>query len=159
MRDAQYLVTRIDVAERVRTLYDQIWNVPPPSGTQYERSASKRARTLANRNGWPPPLAWDDDEIDDPTMGPHFVHVTNGLHPTMQENVHILQNDYAPESPATIDEIAVERAVHGDRVRLTRAEVSEVVRRLTGMGYSVREIAERLGVSGRTVVRKRSAAA
>jgi hypothetical protein len=25
------------------------------------------ARTAARKNGWLPPLAWDDEQIDDPT--------------------------------------------------------------------------------------------
>jgi hypothetical protein len=32
---------------------------------------STRARNLAQRKGWVPPLAWDDDEIDDPAAKPH----------------------------------------------------------------------------------------
>jgi hypothetical protein len=29
-----------------------------------------QAREMAHRKGWPPPLAWDDDEIDDPAAKP-----------------------------------------------------------------------------------------
>lgn len=62
------------------------------------------------------------------------------------------------EAPATIDDIAVERAMRGDPVRLTSAERSEAVVRLTNMRYSAREIAARLGLAERTIVRRRSAA-
>lgn len=32
---------------------------------------STQSRALAKRRGWLPPLAWDDDEIDDPKSTPH----------------------------------------------------------------------------------------
>lgn len=54
-----------------------------------------------------------------------------------------------------IDEIAVERAMHGEPVRLTRAERLEVVARLTARGYSLNQIAERLHSSRRRVERAR----
>lgn len=56
-----------------------------------------------------------------------------------------------------VDEVAVHRAIDGDRtVSLTRAERSEAVRILTDRGLSRFEIAERLGVTDRTVVRWRA---
>ena len=62
---------------------------------------------------------------------------------------------------ADIDEIAVERAVAGyHRVRLqdlTRAEQDEVIRRLTEHGKSVRDIADHLATTERTVCRRRAA--
>ena len=80
-------------------------------------------------------MAWDD--IDDGTE-PARVDVDSSC---------------APD----IDEIAVERAMGGDRVPLTGAERDEAVRRLTSKGYSVRQIAERLGTTTRTVMRRRAA--
>jgi transcriptional regulator with XRE-family HTH domain len=48
-------------AGKVRGLYDRLWNVPGPW---------PKARNWAARRGWPPPLAWDDDTIDDPAARP-----------------------------------------------------------------------------------------
>jgi hypothetical protein len=48
-------------ARRISDLYDRYWNVIP-ARTQ----AASVARTVAARNGWLPPLAWDDDLIDLP---------------------------------------------------------------------------------------------
>ena len=42
-------------ARKVLALYDELSMTPGPSG---------RARRLAAAKKWPPPLAWDDDEID-----------------------------------------------------------------------------------------------
>lgn len=56
-----------------------------------------------------------------------------------------------------IDEIAVERACKGDRsVPLTHAELAAAFHALNERGYSARVIAERLGVTDRTVQRWRS---
>lgn len=56
-----------------------------------------------------------------------------------------------------VDEMAVVRAMDGDRVRCTPYETREAVRRLTERGHSSAWIANRLGVSSRTVVRHRNA--
>lgn len=55
-----------------------------------------------------------------------------------------------------VDEIAVERAARGDRsISLTRAEVRQVFLYLNSHGYSVAQIADRMGISRRTVHRWR----
>lgn len=56
------------------------------------------------------------------------------------------------------DEIAIQRALEGDRgVRLTKAEFTEAVARGTRRGMSAQQIADRLGVTDRTIVRRRTA--
>jgi hypothetical protein len=49
--------------------------------------------------------------------------------------------------PGYVDEIAVERALYGDPVPLTRAEQVEAVRRLVGRGALLPRIAELLHIS------------
>lgn len=51
-------------ARQVAELFSQLQMVP---GT------NSRARTRARANGWLPPLAWDEDRIDDPTCTPEVV--------------------------------------------------------------------------------------
>lgn len=51
-----------DVVEAVEDLYDRAWQGPRRPST-----ASRRRATAA---GWAPPLAWDDDTIDDPAARP-----------------------------------------------------------------------------------------
>jgi len=55
--------TRVTVrrARQVAVLYEQLSHVP---------GESTRARMRAQRQGWAPPLAWDEDTIDDPTASP-----------------------------------------------------------------------------------------
>lgn len=98
------------MARRVAELYDQLMFTP---GT------SEFVRRFAKRNGWVPPLAWDD--IDDPNEVPDV----------------------------------------GERNRRAEiaedvAEKRERVAQLTRMGLSAGEIAERLGVTKRHVVRYRA---
>lgn len=60
------LAARVEVrtAQAVSRLYDR-WSMVVPQGVQADR-----ARGHARRLGWVPPLAWDDEEIDDPFASP-----------------------------------------------------------------------------------------
>lgn len=123
-------LVRVDVAQRVREAYDELWNYPTPS---------RKTRTCALRRGWLPPMAWDDGTIDDPDAEPY-------------------RERYVHAAERGIDEVAVAEAVAGRPVRLTPAERAEVVLLLTARGYSAAEIADRLGTTQRTVTRRRSGA-
>jgi hypothetical protein len=61
---------RASTARAVRVLYDELWNVTPPEATHGDRIAASRARRYAQTQGYAPPLAWDDDTIDDPDAKP-----------------------------------------------------------------------------------------
>jgi hypothetical protein len=54
------------VNERIATAYDQLWNKPPPLGTARDRELADAAGAHARKHGWPPPMAYDDDQIDLP---------------------------------------------------------------------------------------------
>lgn len=57
-------------AEKVKALYDDLWDKMPPQSDRWQRASVTRARNLAHRNGWVSPLAWDDEDIDDPYARP-----------------------------------------------------------------------------------------
>jgi transcriptional regulator with XRE-family HTH domain len=63
--------TTAATARKVRALYDELWNQAPPEATHREKIAASRARNHAQKLGWAPPLAWDDDDIDDPSAVPN----------------------------------------------------------------------------------------
>jgi hypothetical protein len=52
--------------QMVAAVYDWAWQRPPPQATPRDRAATAAARDTAVRNRWPPPMAWDDDIIDQP---------------------------------------------------------------------------------------------
>jgi hypothetical protein len=58
------------LAREVADLYDELWDRPPPETTHAERQSASRARRDAMLHGFAPPLAWDDDSIDDPAAVP-----------------------------------------------------------------------------------------
>lgn len=122
-------------AEDVTALYERLWNTRPPSSTPRQRRAVSEALRRAARNGWLTPLAWDDPDNDPEPPG-----------------------GGASNDGDAIDEIAIERALtgHGIQFRdLRRDEQAEVVRRFTTSGKSIRDIADALKISSRTVSRRR----
>lgn len=117
--------------DAVRALYDELsMKVPPPG------RATTMARNIAAAAGWSPPLAWDDETIDDPTAVAHDA-------------------DDTEDADAVVDEIAVDLAVEGTRLALTRAERLAALPRLVARGMSDRAIGTQLGVTERTVERDR----
>lgn len=57
-------------AEKVRVLYDELWDQAPPEETKVEKRAATMARRYAREHGFAAPLAWDEDAIDDPDARP-----------------------------------------------------------------------------------------
>lgn len=58
---AQYSTVNAATADRVAALYERL---------SMTRGPSSRAATHAARNGFAPPLAWDDTDLDDPDATP-----------------------------------------------------------------------------------------
>lgn len=116
-------------ADAVRALYDAYSMHPHQPADHRSRIAASRARTLARVNGWLPPLAWDDDHIDDPTYEPQ------------------LTDD---SEIGDLDDVVIERAMAGDRrVVLTTAERYELVRRWVAAGKPLNELERRTGINAR----------
>lgn len=123
-------------AQDVSGLYEELWNLRPPQSTDDQRAATDAARAFAAERGWLPPLAWDDIDTD----------------PDLRHHTERAETD-------DLDEVAIERALAGDGIRLehlTPAEQGEVVRRLTERGKSIRDIAEQLATTKRTISRRRA---
>jgi len=59
-----------DLPAAVARAYDQFWNTPPPARTAADRAAAEVGRRHAQRRGWAPPMAYDDDTIDLPDGRP-----------------------------------------------------------------------------------------
>ncbi len=103
-------------AARVARVYDRL-SMSARDGTK----AARYARTVARRQGWPPPLAWDD--------------IDNDLQPQAGDGVDL-------------DEVVVDRILAGDRLDATPAERAEVVRRWLNTGRPLADLERLTGWNG-----------
>ncbi len=58
---------RPDTYEAICRVYDELWDQPAP---ERRDGITGRMIRYAAKQGWAPPLAWDDDDIDDPAAEP-----------------------------------------------------------------------------------------
>lgn len=127
MMQADQVTVRVHKA--TAALYDELWDQEPPRSEHRDKIAYTRTIKYARKRRWLPPLAWDDIDTD--------------LEPPV------------PDEEGGIDEMAVELACSGDIVRLSALERREAVSRLAAVKLSDGEIAERLHITDRTVLRIR----
>ena len=66
--------TSARMARAVRDLYAALSMTLPPEDAWRDKIAATRARNHAADRGWLPPLALDDDRLDDPGYEPWFEH-------------------------------------------------------------------------------------
>jgi hypothetical protein len=59
-----------ELAVAVARAYDQLWDREPPRSTREDRHTASAALARAHRRGWAPPMAWDDDQLDQPDGKP-----------------------------------------------------------------------------------------
>jgi hypothetical protein len=57
----------------VRVLYEELSMRRPPEAEWRDKIAAARSRNYAKARGWLPPLAWDDEHLDDPAYQPAVV--------------------------------------------------------------------------------------
>lgn len=119
----------VATAKAVRDLYDELSMQLPPTESHRDKIAASRARNYARRHGWLPPLAWDDELIDDPTHTP-----------LLERGPGITHDD-------DLDDAAIWRRMHGDRtVRLSKADAAELVRRWAASGRSLADCERVTGI-------------
>ncbi|GAA1436411.1 hypothetical protein GCM10009616_36110 [Microlunatus lacustris] len=105
----------------VLRLYNELWDKPAPGTTSSEKRCRTRALAAAAQHGWVPPLAWDDDTIDDASATP--------WRPTRRES-----------APRQVDEILIQRALAGQPVKVTAAERRLVIDGWRAAGRSLAEL-------------------
>lgn len=116
-------------ADKIRALYDELSMVPPPGGY-----GSTRIRNHATAHCWYPPLAWDDETIDDPAAAPALLPPVEGSDPGVDEWL--------------IQRVAAQYATVAE---LNPAGRRELARRLAHNGWTLKRIGELLGVSKQRV--------
>lgn len=111
----------VATARAVLDLYERYWSTPGPN---------VRARRRAVRLGWAPPLAWDDDTIDDPNAQPA------GMEPEPQRGggtARIVENYHD-----TWDYHLGDLTVAAHRLGITYDSLSQVLSRAKREGIEVR---------------------
>jgi hypothetical protein len=117
-------------ADRTIELYDRLSMTLNQPTTQREKIAASRSKSYAKQHGWLPPLALDDEHLDDPQYDP--------VRPPKSAGVDLEQD---------IDEQAIWRRMQGDKaVRLTKAEKAELARRWVATGRPLNEMERITGV-------------
>ncbi|GAA5198629.1 hypothetical protein [Microbacterium jejuense] len=123
-------------AELIAGIYSRCWMNPPIGDTPTARAAITKTKRYAAAAGWAGPLDWDDIDTD-PEPGTQTV--TSGP---------------VDEEPY-IDDVAVARALAGEKQTLTRPEKVEAIRIAHGRRWADTLIAARLGMVLDTVNRIR----
>lgn len=104
----------------VADLYERLWDVEPPRATHRDKIAYTRALNFAKRNGWLPPLAWDDIDTD-PTPERDVVQQGRVTGEELLEDIaFLLKGGESPEQIAAlvgrkVGAIAKLAERHGDR--------------------------------------------
>jgi hypothetical protein len=115
----EWATLKVQADDGIRAAYDRL---SMSTGTSW------KTRNLAEQNGWAPPLAWDDDTIDDPAAEP--------------------LTDAAEPATATEGDDVVDRWLMGESVILGAEHRDQALAYLfEWTSQSSEEIAERLGMS------------
>ncbi|AEI11843.1 hypothetical protein Celgi_1324 [Cellulomonas gilvus ATCC 13127] len=114
----------------VRRAYDELWDSAPTG------AGATKARKRAAAAGWVPPLAWDDDAIDDPAAHPAAAPPTQSVHDD-------------------VDDTVIRLVLAGTAHATTVAERERLVPVLAAGGMSDRQIAALCRTTDRTVFRIR----
>ena len=88
----------------VVALYDQLWNQPPPHAEWRDHIAYSRALNHAVGYDWFVPLAWDEDDIDDPDAQPDRGQSETSL--GRPSTYHVDDIEWLADEALTIDGIA-----------------------------------------------------
>ena len=121
---------QVSTHREVAALFEELWDQLPPHEEWRDKIAYSRTLRYAREHRWLPPLAWDDIDTDpEPPV---------------------------PDEDGGVDEIAVELAMLGERVRITPAERRECVRRLHSERWSAGRIADTIHCAVKTVARIRA---
>ncbi len=125
-------------AERATAVYRELSMRIPVGTTRQEKQSITCARTRANRNGWLPPLAWDDETIDDPGARPR----------------HKVK---APRK-TDLDPVVVERFLDGDyHLATTYAEKREIAKQWADLGRSGHALEKATGWNSARLYREEKA--
>lgn len=101
--------------DRVARVYDQLSMRLPPTDTTAQKNTVTRIKSLATRNGYAPPLAWDN--IDDPNETPKTTGTRRPQH-TLAEYRFLIEageSHHAAITKLGITDKGLERAIYREK--------------------------------------------
>jgi hypothetical protein len=113
-----------DAARKIAEIYEELSTRRPE-----DTPSNRRVRTIARKSGWAPPAAWDDETIDDPDAEPNL----------------------GDPDADVVDEVLIERALHGERTQLSPANRLHAVATGRRRGMPLTAIGIQLRMSHDTV--------
>ncbi|MGP9528174.1 hypothetical protein [Glutamicibacter sp. AOP5-A2-18] len=121
----------VKTALKVRELYTELWDKPNQASSWQDLSAATRARNYARFHGWLPPMAWDDDQIDDPAYSP-VVNLQNVSKVDAKREAFLEEAEFFADSGETIDRLATGLGVTVESMekRFERFDRLDLLRRL-----------------------------
>lgn len=108
-------MVQVRTARGVAAAYDRLWDQDPVQCGVLPAIAA-RTRATARRRGWAPPMAWDDDRIDDPSAEPDLGQQVSRTTAVAEDAAELLTQGYSIELVA-------------ERLGLTRSGVEHAIRR------------------------------
>ncbi|MFF0942709.1 hypothetical protein ACFYE2_00565 [Kocuria sp. CPCC 205300] len=127
LRSGKHAGCTVETSRRVAAAYDDLWDRTPPAGTPSEKRDATWVTRTAEKHGWLPPAAWDDDRIDDPAYTPNVTRLKRDLQTVSVEKLddleHLIGLGVAVEEAAlrvgyTSLKTAAGSAQHAGRTRL-----------------------------------------
>lgn len=118
---------KVAMDDEIRAAYDRL---------SMKTGASWKTRRLAERKGWVPPLAWDEDAIDDPAACPDRIQDSD---PFAEE-----------EGVQHVDRVAVEAYLKGRSVALSDAERLAALLAAPAWGLSRMDVDRLHGLKGKS---------
>lgn len=104
-------------AKTVADLYNRLWNTTPAAANRYQAAGITRARNVAAQYGWAPPMAWDDDTIDNPDAIPDAIPDAGSQTRAWGSTVEDIE--YLVDADETLGNIAARLGLDAQSVRIT----------------------------------------
>ncbi len=118
------------VARAVRDYYDTHWAIPAAPATAHEAGVIARTIARATADGYLPAMAWDDDQIDDPTSAPDPTTVRA---PDVGVRIHLDDVEFLAAHGATWAEVETRTDACRNSIEVAcgRADRRDLVARIT----------------------------
>lgn len=129
-------------ARTVRDLYEDLWDKEPPCANRHEEARLVQISTAALERGWAPPMAWDEESIDDPAARPAEWREVTDLG-SSRRRMHVEDLEDCIRWGLDVDGAAERLGVTKDAVAVCakRAERTDILQRLRRNAIALHHVA------------------